>query len=262
MKQIILINVLFSMLFLGCSTATVDYLPAVVYLKSPEIVNVDGVNKTYIEFSVSDLNELEGSVTLTVTDENNTKVLEKTINKILFSTDGTLVSFYENEITSSGKLNFAFNTCNKDDLCKDQSFLGVEINNSSDSDKINIEGQLNLENFNYSDISIYLSSKYNQLVPDKTDGKFSLEDLNAGSYDLYTEGKNIDDGFYRYIFLKSIKFNKNTKIYLYIPFDENQEYDEPIVSCSFSSNNENYLFILMLAIMLFLKFRINESKKL
>ncbi len=258
MKKIILINIFVILFLTGCSPSTVEYLPAVVYLKSPEVINVNGENKVYIEFAVSDLNELEGNVDLTIADASGSKLFDKKLNKLLFSTDGTLVSFYADEFNTSDKLSFNFKVCNTDDLCREQLFKDIEINTESESDEVNIDGKLLSDN-NLYEISVHLSSMAKDIIPDEN-GDFSINNINSGKYDLYTKGKELNDGFYRYIYLKSLNFNKSSKIYLYIPIDENQEYDEPLINCSYSSETNNNIFILIFVLLIFI-IAGNKSKK-
>jgi len=259
MKKIILINILLTLLFISCSPAVVEYTPAVVYLKSPEIVNIDGNSKTYFEFAVSDLNELEGSVEIVVVDKAGNKVLEKKMDKLLFSTDGTVVSFYSDELTISGKLDFEFKTCNVEEFCRNQSFKDIEIITNPETDKVNIEGKVYSDD-NSHKVSIFLSSVNNKIIPDD-DGNFVINDIDSGKYGLYTKGEDFEEGFYRYIYLKFITFNKSTKIYLYIPIDENQEYDEPLINCSYSSGDKSLLFFMVFLILVLVIYKKNNWSK-
>ena len=260
MKKVILINVILSVLIFGCSSSTVEYLPTVVYLKSPELVNVDGKNQTYVEFAVSDLNESEGDVEIKFISQNN-NILEKTIKKLLFSTDGTIISFYHEELIITEEFDVEIKVCNLDKLCREQRFEAVKLNTELESDKVNVTGQMISDNNNFN-TSIILSSNTKAFSPDKETGIFEINEIDSGKYNLYTKGEDISDGFYRYIYLKSINFNKSTKIYLYTPLEENQEYDEPIIDCSFSSESDtNYIFLILLVMLFVIKFRINEGKK-
>jgi len=260
MKQVILINILLSLLIFSCSTASVEYLPAVVYLKAPEIINIDGNDKTYIEFAVSDLNELEGSVDINITDSNGSSILEKKINKQFFSSEGSIISFYEENLSLSGKFNIEFKVCDVEDLCRTQNFKDIELNTASETSKVDIEGQLVSENDNF-DISIFLSSITGAIIPDKDTGVFEIKDIDANKYNLYTKGDDLNSGFYRYIYLKLISFKKSTKIYLYIPLEENEEYDAPLIDCSFSSKDSSYIFFIFLIIIFISRLRIKEKKR-
>ncbi len=258
MKKIILSNILLVLFFIGCSSSSVEYTPAVIYLKAPEAVIINGNNKTYFEFAVSDLNELEGTINLIVTDSSGNKLLDKKLEKLLFSTDGTVISFYSDKINTSDKLNFNFKVCNTENLCREQSFTGIEINTASQSDEIDIKGKLISDNDSYG-ISIHLSSMINSIALDDN-GNFSIDNINSGKYDLYTKGKELKNGFYRYIYLKYINFNKSTNIFLYIPIDENEEYDEPLVNCSYSSGNKNTIYMVFFMIFMFVILRKNEKR--
>ena len=260
MKKVILINVILSVLIFGCSSSTVEYLPTVVYLKAPELINIDGKNQTYVELAVSDLNEEEGSIEIKFKSKGK-NILEKTIDKLLFSTDGTVISFYYEELASSEKFDVELKVCNVDELCREQLFEGVELNTEPETDKINITGQMISSDKNFN-VSVFLSSSNIAITPDKETGVFELNDIDKGKYNLYTKGEDTDNGFYRYIYLKTIDFSKSTKIYLYAPLEENQEYDEPLVDCSFSTkSNTSYMFLIFLMMLFVFKFRINEGKK-
>lgn len=253
MKKIILTDILLALFFIGCSSSSVEYVPAVVYLKAPEIVNINGNNKTYIEFAVSDLNELEGTVNLTVTDSSGNKLIDKKLDKLLFSTDGTIISFYDDKLNTSDKLNFNFKVCNVENLCREQNFTDIKINTVAQSDEINIKGKVISDNDSYG-ISIHLSSMINSITLDDS-GNFTIDNLSSGKYDLYTKGKELKNGFYRYIYLKSINFNKSTNIYIYIPIDENEEYNKALVNCSYSSGNKNTVYIVFFMIFMLIILR-------
>ncbi len=251
MKKIILINILTIFIFWGCSHSDVDYLPAVVFVKQPEIVSVDGKNKTYIEFAVSDLNELEGNVKIEVLDSSKTVIVSKKVENLLFTIDGVLIREYLDEINAS-EFTLKFKVCNKDKLCREQFFEKIALNNNPKSSNLDIKGAF-LSNKKSSNFKLFISSAH-KLYPNKS-GDFSLSGLDSGHYDVYVNGEDTNKGFYRYVYLKSINFDKSTSIFIYAPFEENEEYDKPLLNCSFSNSNHSisYLFAFFLLIILFIR---------
>ena len=237
MKKIILISVLF-FIFTACEHENIDYLPAVVYLKAPEIINKGGKEVTEFEVAVSDLNELEGTLEVKIQDESGKVLKKKLLDKLLFSTDGTLITFYTDKLEPSSKYTLTFKVCNIDNLCRSQKFNEIELNTAVISELIKIEGRV--DNDKKDDLTIYFSLPENSI---KTkEGKFNFE-TKAGEYDIYTAGKEFEGGFYRYIYLKSVNFDKNTKIYMFVPADRNLEYDSSLINCSFSSSGRDSGFM-------------------
>ena len=248
MMKIILISTIFFLFFVGCDTELPIYSAEVVYLKTPESINVDGKDMTRVEFAVADLKNRTGDIKITL--NNKETILENRY----FSPSGTIFTT-DIDTTLSNKFDIKFDITVEDEDTTTTSFNDLEVNASESTEIFDVkllffnnnEGKIEKT----SNAKVNFSNSSGELTP--TDGELILEGLTAKRYFLKVEGVEEKDGFYHSADFDSILLDRESTLYFNLIYTDNRYYDEEIISCNYQNrSNSTALIFLFISLFVFI----------
>ncbi len=246
MMKIILISTIFFLFFVGCDTEPPTYSAEVVYLKTPESINIDGKDFTRVEFAVADLKNRVGDIKIVINGK------ETILKNRYFSPSGTIFTT-DIETTLNTKFDIKFDVTVDEDTTT-TTFNDLELNSEESTENFNVK--LLFFNNNEGEIEKTSKAKVNfgnfsqELSP--TNGELILENLTPKRYFLKVEGVAEKDGFYHSADFDSILLDRTTTLYFNLIYTDNRYYDEELISCNYqNSSNTSTLIFLFISLFLF-----------